>query len=63
MKNLTLMAAIIASGGPLAAGGHGKQDYTAGQLAKLALSMAGHILEETGDDPDELVSIETTSAE
>lgn len=61
MKNVTLMAAIIASGGAHAIGGDRHRDYSTTQLAKLSVGMAEHILVETGDKPDDPVSISTVS--
>jgi len=52
MKNVTLLAGLIASGGAQAICDSENRSAAGSHLADLSIHMATHIIRETGEDPD-----------
>lgn len=61
MKNLTLLAGLIASGGAQAICESENRSAAGNHLADLSIHMAEHILRETGEDPDGELGTDTVS--
>lgn len=57
MKNVTLLAGLIASGGAQAICDSENRSAAGSHLADLSIHMAAHIIKETGEDPDGQVTL------